>query len=178
MKLLSSTWAAKASTKYEVYLLLVTEVKAYLPALDTITICMFQLLFLILFIDFLKDLINGRKKYVKQDKVAYCFVPQYEGLGLKELYSHIDEAPNLQLYFPSLQKERARIPKQWIVNVLATLVGDDFQKWVKVRIDRRNERVAIKDDKFIEVDPDIAAAFQNASSISLSKGSAHQMLQM
>ena len=38
-------------------------------------------------------------------------------------------------------------------------MGDDFQKWVKVRIDRRNERVAIKADKFIEVDPDIAAAF-------------------
>ena len=39
VKLLSSTWAAKASTKYEVYMLLVTEVKAYLPRHEHVTIC-------------------------------------------------------------------------------------------------------------------------------------------
>ena len=39
VKMLSSTWAAKASSKYEVYLLLVTQVKAYLPRHEHVTIC-------------------------------------------------------------------------------------------------------------------------------------------
>jgi hypothetical protein len=51
---------------------------------------------------FLKDIISSKKKRklrclilicvidVKQATVRYLFVPQYEGLGLKEIYSHID----------------------------------------------------------------------------------------
>ena len=49
---------------------------------------------------------------------------------------------------------------------------------MKVKVNARNERVAVKADKFIEVDQDIAAVFNNASSISLSKGSAYSMLQL
>ena len=49
---------------------------------------------------------------------------------------------------------------------------------MKAQVLSRNERVAIKADKFIEVDPEIAAVFNNASSISLSKGTAHSMLQV
>ena len=126
----------------------------------------------------MKDVISGLKKHVKQDKVAYCYVPQYEGLGLKEIYSHIDRNPDFQAYFPSDNKERARLPKQWVVNILTTLTGGDFEDWVKAQINSRNERVATKADKFIAVDAEIAAIFNNASSISLSKGSAHSMLQM
>jgi hypothetical protein len=89
-QMLSSSWAAKASTKYENYLLLCTEVKAYLPRQEHLTIY------------FLKEIISGRKKgelrslftnfliVVKQAVVRYLYVPQYEGLGLKEIYSHID----------------------------------------------------------------------------------------
>ena len=109
--MLSSTWAAKASTKYEVYLLLVTEVKAYLPAHENVTICKLIFYYLISPLVFLKDIIRGTKKHIKQDKVAYCYVPQYEGLGLKEIYGHIDNNPDLQVFFPSESKERARLPK-------------------------------------------------------------------
>jgi hypothetical protein len=48
--MLSSTWAAKASTKYETYLILQLEVKAYLPRLEHITIY------------FLREIISGKKK--------------------------------------------------------------------------------------------------------------------
>jgi hypothetical protein len=48
--MLSSTWAAKASSKYETYLILQLEVKAYLPRLEHITIY------------FLREIISGRKK--------------------------------------------------------------------------------------------------------------------
>ena len=65
VKMLSSTWAAKASSKYEVYLLLVTEVKAYLPRKEHLTICKFSHPLLINLLDFLKDIISGRKKFIR-----------------------------------------------------------------------------------------------------------------
>jgi hypothetical protein len=50
VNLLSATWAAKASTKYENYLILVTEVGAYLPRAEHVTIY------------FIKDIISSKKK--------------------------------------------------------------------------------------------------------------------
>ena len=63
--MLSSSWAAKASTKYEVYILLVTEVKAYLPRQEHITMCKSYRFLTILLSDFLKDIISGKKKYIR-----------------------------------------------------------------------------------------------------------------
>ena len=76
-------------------------------------------------------------------------MPQYEGLALKDIYAKIDGNKDLLDYFPTDPKERARLPKQWIVNVLTTLTGGEFEKWVKAQIAARNERVALKADKFI-----------------------------
>lgn len=75
VNMLSSTWAAKASTKYETYLVLQTEVMAYLPRVEHVTIY------------FLKDIIGSRKKCkfdeilfifdldIKQNQVRYLYVP-------------------------------------------------------------------------------------------------------
>ena len=49
-KVLASTLAAKAKSKYEVYQLLAIEAKLYLPKVDHVTIY------------FLKDLMSGRRK--------------------------------------------------------------------------------------------------------------------
>lgn len=98
--------------------------------------------------------------------VRYLYVPQYEGLGLKEIYTHINADPKLMEYFPDLEKERARLPKQFIVNVLATLTGDSFAHWVKDQVISRNLKRAREADKFIEVDKEIFEAFNKATSIS------------
>ena len=128
--MLSSTWAAKASTKYEVYLLLVTQVKAYLPRQEHVTIYFLKDSKLIFWSFWNFIVISGRKLHLKQEKVSYCYVPAYEGLGLKEIYGHIDKDPDLKMYFPDDPKERARLPKQWIVNILSFLTGKDFAAWV------------------------------------------------
>lgn len=61
VNVLSSTWGAKASTKYENYLILVTEVNAYLPRVEHVTMY------------FLKDIISSRKK-CKDYNVHFDFV--------------------------------------------------------------------------------------------------------
>ena len=82
-----------------------------MPGVEHLTMCKSQFHFIIILPDFMKDIIAGKKKYLKQAKVTQCYVPQYEGLGLREIYAHIDNDPALQAYFPSDTKERARLPK-------------------------------------------------------------------
>ena len=147
-----------------------------MPRCEHVTICKFLRFVSIFSIDFLRDIISGKKKYLLQAKVSHIYVPQYEGLGLKEIYGHIDRDDNLKAYVPDDLKERARLPKQWIVNLVTALTGGNFEEWVMSQINARNVRVTIKADKFIEVDKDIAAVFNTASSISLTKGSGHSML--
>ena len=59
-----------------------------------------------------------------------------------------------------------RLPRQWIVNVIFTIVGDDFRRWVLEHIKHRNDHLAEKHDLMIELDPEIAAAFGNSLNIS------------
>ena len=50
--------------------------------------------------------------------------------------------------------------------MIYTLIGDDFRKWVAQVIKDRNSRVAAKNDLIIELDPEIAKAFQGSLNIS------------
>ena len=59
-----------------------------------------------------------------------------------------------------------RLPRQWIVNVIYTLVGEAFGTWVSELVKGRNDYVAEKRDLIIELDPQIAAAFRNSVNIS------------
>ena len=93
-------------------------------------------------------------------------MPHYEGLSLahmsKELLMHHSDIYN---YMPD-QVEIHKTPKQWIVNVCATVLGDVFVNWVKAQIEARNAKVTKEKDMMIAMDPDVAAAFQLSTAVS------------
>ena len=39
------------------------------------------------------------------------------------------------------EKEIVKLPKQYLVNVIYTVAGEDFAKWVKEKIEARNTKV-------------------------------------
>jgi hypothetical protein len=49
---------------------------------------------------------------------------------------------------------------------MATVIGDDFEEWVKVNVNDRNRKRTVKANKLIEVDQDIYAAFMDSTSVS------------
>ena len=51
-----------------------------------------------------------------------------------------------------------------------TLCGEDFEKWVKKGIQKRNDEVKKNRNKYIEMDPTVAAIFKQSTSVSTSKG--------
>jgi len=61
---------------------------------------------------------------------------------------------------PDLERERLRLPREYIANVIYTLVGDKFKEWVASRIEARNSYLAEKNAQLIPLDPEIGAIFR------------------
>ena len=62
--------------------------------------------------------------------------------------------------FPSVQKEREKLPRQYIINVIYTLRGLHFKDWVNQRVDARHESCVEKKELNIIMDPAIAAIYR------------------
>ena len=63
--------------------------------------------------------------------MTQIYVPQYDTLTIKSIFEKLDKYPECFEYFPADKKEINRLPKQWIVNVAVTVIGEPFAKWIK-----------------------------------------------
>ena len=68
------------------------------------------------------------------------------------------------------------MPRQYIINVVYTLCGEDFEKWVNKTIKKRTDELIKNRNKQIEMDPTIAAIFKQSTSVSISKGISSYLL--
>ena len=59
--------------------------------------------------------------------------------------------------FPLDQQEREKLPRDYIISVIYTLVGKPFSDWVDQLVEERHEGVADKRELYIEMDAEIAA---------------------
>ena len=59
-----------------------------------------------------------------------------------------------------------------------SIVGDEFAKFVKEQIETRNEKVAVKRDLFIHLDPEVAKAFDDSTAVSTLKGTSANMCKL
>ena len=66
---------------------------------------------------------------------------------------------------PLADKEIKKLPRAYIGNVIYTIVGEPFNKWVHKRINERNAKVTVEKD-MIEMDPEIMAVYQASNSVS------------
>ena len=93
-------------------------------------------------------------------------MPLYKGLGIKDISAFLNNGHhNVFDYLPD-QQEIRKVPKEWICNVLATVLKGMFTGWVKNRIEERNEAVKEAKNTDIGMDPDMAAAFRASTKTS------------
>ena len=59
---------------------------------------------------FLKAIIHRQKKYLKNDQVKTLYVPQYEGLAIKDILEFASDKPQVEYYLPE-DIELTKIPK-------------------------------------------------------------------
>ena len=75
---------------------------------------------------FLKDVLSTKKTYLYNTEVKTIYVPQYKNLTLECISGFVSTRPQVANYLPD-PEDLPKIPKQWIVNVCAAVIGDDFR---------------------------------------------------
>lgn len=102
---------------------------------------------------------------LKATRIQHLQVPQYEGLAVGAMLIFIQEHREVFKYLPD-QVEIQKCPKQWLINVIYTVVQDPFGVWVKQQIESRNQRVAVVKNLLIDMDPEVAEAFAASTAVS------------
>ena len=66
--------------------------------------------------------------------------------------------------------------KQWIANVIHSVLKKTFSDWVKQQVEKRNEELIVDRGLTIEMDPEVAAAFEASTKTSVLHGAGVHML--
>ena len=91
---------------------------------------------------FLKALISNEKKPIFGHEVRHVTIPQYDGLALSDIARFVTQHADVQPYLPD-GKEINKVPKAWVANVCATVLGDTFTNWVSSQVEERNKKLVV-----------------------------------
>jgi len=61
--------------------------------------------------------------------------------------------------------EIQRLPRQYLINIIATVVGDEFSNWVQAKITERNEKMAKEKSSMISMEPSVYKAFMDCNQV-------------
>ena len=61
-------------------------------------------------------------------------------------------------YLP-IEKEIKKLTRRYVGNVIYTVVGEPFEKWVEKKIDERNHKRTVERQMTIDMDPEVAKIF-------------------
>ena len=108
---------------------------------------------------------DGTKTKVYCDDVKIIFIPQYESLSIDDIIGYgvrhqevIDALP--------IPKECQKLPRDYIGNIIYTLVGAPFADWVKQRTNQRHQKKQLERATTVRVDSRVAAAMRASKQIS------------
>ena len=102
---------------------------------------------------------------IKSNQLKHLQIPQYDTLTVQKLYWYISSYPDTFRFYPDEQTEIKKLPKQWIANVAYSVLGEQFCEWVSKQIEERNAKIAEKGNLMVELDPEVAEAFEASTSI-------------
>ena len=94
----------------EVYRFLSSEVKAYLPSYETVTVW------------HLRDLAMGVKRIIYSDRVKHIDVPQFEGLSIQDIFNFASGDQDVESALPP-GNEIKKLSRAYLANVIYTIMG-------------------------------------------------------
>ena len=135
------SFSAKYRNKREIFTFLTVDGEAYMPPFETVTVY------------FLKDIVEGTKLCKSVEKmltflvvsthaVRHLPVPQYDNLSMAKILNYLAQYEAMHRYMPAEQHEINKLPRGWVINVGATVVGQPIIDWVTKRITDRNVAMA------------------------------------
>ncbi len=151
--LTAAEFDAKFPTKRDTWRFINNELRWYLPDEKYVTIW------------HLKELIRSERTHIKRDAHRTIGIPQYEGLAVKDILAYIQDKPEVMLALPAVESEIKNLPRDYLGNVIITILGDEFQQWVDDRVVERNEKRKEEGKQNVEMDPEVEAAFRASTSV-------------
>ena len=103
---------------------------------------------------------------VSQDRVRHISVPQYQQLSIQKMLQFLVQFDEMHNYMPSEPRELNKLPRDWVVCIAASVVGDQFYEFIKQSINERNAEISRDRNMLIAMDPQLAQAFNNSTAIS------------
>ena len=139
---------------------------AYLSGFETMTVW------------HMKDLVNGNRKMLKSKDIKHVIIPQFEGLAIKHLMEFAMQYDDVMAALPLVETEIKKLPRQYIANIVYTIVGKPFEDWIDARVKARHEKRAEEGNMNIQMDPEIARIFQESTAVSTMKGPSHNLMKV
>ena len=99
------------------------------------------------------------------DEVKTLNVPQYETLTVAEIMNFSLSYPRVERYMPD-EVDLPKVPRQWLINVMAAVIGQDFKNWVYDKIDERNVDMVYKGNNQIAVSQKVFQRLEGATQVS------------
>ena len=65
--------------------------------------------------------------------------------------------PFVMMHLPDRKKEVLKFPRQYLINLIHTKLGEKFRNWVDERVNARHNELKEKQDMYIELDPQLAS---------------------
>ena len=96
-----------------------------------------------------------KRGHIKCEDVKVIHLPQYEGLEIKFLLKFAEDHPDVMFILPEDKGEIKKLPREFLGNVIYTIVGEPFQQWVNKQIDLRNQKMKKDKELEVELDPEI-----------------------
>ena len=112
----------------------------------------------------LRDLAAGDRQIIKSENVKYISIPNYTGLKIERMVDFARNYPAAMNALP-IEAEIKQLHRQYLANVIYTTVGQPFQKWVDEHIEYRNQKVAVEKNQMVKMDPAVAKAFKDSTTI-------------
>ena len=125
---------------------------------------------------YLRDICLGKRKRksttdcfillvdIKAANVKVLTAPNYEGLAISDFLAKAEGYAVMKQYLPE-KRDIHRLPRNFIVNLLYTLIGDEIKHFVKGIVEIRNQAVVENQRMALELDDDIRRAFEVSTTV-------------
>ena len=109
---------------------------------------------------YLRDGMRKKRGHIKCEDVKVIHLTHFKGLEIKSLLRFAQDYPEVMFILPEDLGEIRKLPREWLGNVIYTVVGEPFQQWVNSQIEARNAKFKKEQELEVELDPEILTILQ------------------
>ena len=89
----------------------------------------------------IRDQCSSKRRIILAKDIQHLFVPHYEDLSKEKILEFAALFPKAMECLPLVEHERLKLRRQYIVNIVFTMVGEPFKNFVEQVIQARNQKI-------------------------------------